>query len=133
MRNKMTIFWVTGVLTVILFTVGILGLSSRQEVSLACVEQQNNCSSRKPTDNKSTFSSPEGLVPDEETAISIAEAVLFPIYGKDKIMGERPFKATLHEGTWFVVGTLPDGMRGGVSEVEISKTNAAIVRISHGQ
>lgn len=84
-------------------------------------------------EEKFNYAPPAGVVPDEATAIRIAEAILFPIYGEDKIISERPFKANLREGVWVVVGTLPSEMHGGVAEVEISKTNGAIMRISHGQ
>lgn len=42
------------------------------------------------------------LVPDEKTAIKIATAVLYPIYGK-KVRKARPFNAIiLEDSTWFV-------------------------------
>ena len=85
----------------------------------------------------------EGFVPNPETAIKIAEAVLTPIWGKDKIELERPFTAELKENTWTVYGTLrcPDakggnttvGCRGGVATVEISKLDARVLSVSHGR
>jgi hypothetical protein len=74
-----------------------------------------------------------GFVPDERTAILIAEAVLMPIYGVEEIKQERPFKATLSSGVWTVVGSLPAGSIGGVAIVEISKRDGRIVRVSHGK
>jgi len=47
---------------------------------------------------KDPWTQPHGLVPDKETAIKIAEAVLFPIYGEGRISGERPYKVTLTDG-----------------------------------
>jgi len=35
------------------------------------------------------FDRPGGLVPDEQTAIKIAEVILFPIYGENHIRDER--------------------------------------------
>jgi hypothetical protein len=46
----------------------------------------------------------EGFVPNEKTAIRIAEAVLGPIYGEDQIAKERPFAATLKGGVWTIEG-----------------------------
>jgi hypothetical protein len=78
-----------------------------------------------------------GYVPNEDTATAIAEAVLIPAYGKDKILSERPFTARLKAGVWTVSGTLrcPDGRGGtttscvgGVAVVEISKADARICR-----
>jgi hypothetical protein len=89
------------------------------------------------------FKPKEGFVPNEETAVKIAEAVLIPVYGKDKIEAEKPFRATLKEGTWTVYGTLrcPDGKggtttvncRGGVAMVEVSKLDARVLSMSHGK
>ena len=85
----------------------------------------------------------EGFVPNQETAIKIAEAVLIPIWGKDKIESERPFAAELKENTWTVYGTLrcpggkggstTVGCRGGVATVEISRVDARVLSVSHGK
>jgi len=74
-----------------------------------------------------------GFVPDERTAIAIAEAVLIPIYGEEHIKSERPFKATLKGGTWHIEGYLPEGLVGGVAEVRISKADARIIHVTHGR
>lgn len=76
---------------------------------------------------------PSGYVPDAQTAIRIAEAVWEPIYGKEKIASERPFRATLKNGVWIVEGSLPSGMTGGVAIAEISKKDAKVLRVSHGK
>jgi hypothetical protein len=88
-----------------------------------------------------------GYVPDSITAIKIAEAVLIPVYG-EKIESEQPFKATLKEDVWIVEGTLncPDDKNaaapekkslhlclGGLALVEISKSDAHILRMTHGK
>ena len=73
----------------------------------------------------------EGFVPNEETAIKIAEAVWLPIYGKT-IYKERPFKTKLIDNIWYVSGTLHSPL-GGVAEVEIDKTNGKILRVTHGK
>jgi hypothetical protein len=74
-----------------------------------------------------------GYVPDRATAVSIAKAVWYPIYGKDKIDNEQPFSAKLHDGVWTVEGSLPEGMLGGVAEIDISKDDGKVLRVSHGQ
>ena len=82
----------------------------------------------------------QGYVPDSETAIKIAEAVLIPVYGKRTIASERPFTAKLKESVWRVSGTLhcPDGKggtttscKGGVAVVEISKVDGRILFLAH--
>ena len=74
----------------------------------------------------------EGFVPNEKTAIRIAEAVLGPIYGEDQITKERPFGATLKEGVWTVAGHL-SMPNGGVAIAEIAKQDGRILRVTHGK
>ncbi len=84
-------------------------------------------------ESKHSFKPEQGYVPDEKTAIAIALAVWSPIYGDEEIKSEKPFKASLTNGVWHVVGTLPKYTEGGVAEAEISKDDARILRISHGK
>jgi hypothetical protein len=74
-----------------------------------------------------------GFVPNEETAIRIAEAVLTPIYGADVISHERPFTATLRDGLWTVVGSSHPGTVGGVALVQISRKDGHIQRVTHSR
>ena len=43
----------------------------------------------------------EGLVPDKETAIKIAEAVLFRLYGEDSIKLQRPYVVKEDDYIWW--------------------------------
>jgi len=56
----------------------------------------------------------DGFVPDSQTAVKIAEAVLIPVYGEKQIRSEEPFTAELKGAVWTVGGTLPcsDGKGG---------------------
>ncbi|MES2393206.1 MAG: NTF2 fold immunity protein [Acidobacteriota bacterium] len=74
-----------------------------------------------------------GFIPDEKTAIRVAEAVLSPIYGEDKIIGERPFHAQLENGIWTVSGSLPDGWVGGVAIIRIDQRTGKIISYIHGK
>jgi hypothetical protein len=74
-----------------------------------------------------------GFVPDKQTAIRVAEAILLPIYGEKRIANERPFSATLNDNTWRVEGYIAEGSDGGVAEVEISKSDGRILHVSHGK
>jgi hypothetical protein len=76
--------------------------------------------------------SQDDLVPDEKTAIAIAEAVLIPIYGKEQIEAEKPFHAKLNDNIWTVEGSLPEGWTGGVAMVQLSKRDARVSKIEHG-
>jgi hypothetical protein len=86
---------------------------------------------------KHSYKPEKGYVPDAATAIKIAEAILVPIYGEKVINEEKPFKAGLKDGIWTVEGTMhtPEGQitLGGVAVIEISRTDGAILRVSHGQ
>jgi hypothetical protein len=81
---------------------------------------------------------PAGYVPDSATAMRIPEAVWLPIFGEKQIAQERPFVATLKDGVWTVVGSLPTpppgfAVKGGVAEIEISKQDGRVLRVSHGK
>ncbi len=80
-----------------------------------------------------SFIPAKGFVPDEQTAISIAVAVWSPIYGKERIESQKPFKARLKDGVWTVTGTLPEGYHGGTAVAEISQENGCILMVTHGQ
>ena len=73
-----------------------------------------------------------GFVPDESTAVKIAEAVAIAHYGEKTISEERPFRARLRGDTWTVMGTLhPEGVFGGTAVVKLSKTDGRVLFMIH--
>lgn len=74
-----------------------------------------------------------GYVPDETVAIAIAEAVLTPIYGREKIRLERPFTAVSRGDVWIVQGSPKKKSYGGVAVAEIARSDGHIVRVTHGR
>jgi hypothetical protein len=73
-----------------------------------------------------------GFVPDEATAVKIAEAAAIAQYGEKRISEERPFRARLRGDTWTVQGTLhPEGVYGGTAVVKLSKTDGKILFMIH--
>jgi hypothetical protein len=57
--------------------------------------------------NKSDEYKPrDGFVPDAQTAVKIAEAVLIPVYGEKQIRSEEPLTGQLKGDVWTVGGTL---------------------------
>jgi hypothetical protein len=77
-----------------------------------------------------------GYVPDEKTAIKIAEAVLAPIEGSDEaVKNDGPYTAILHGNTWSVAGKQHPGPPGspympvGAIVVSIDKTTGEIIGI----
>ena len=80
----------------------------------------------------------EGFVPDTETAVKVAEAVLIPVYGEKRIHDERPFKAKLSGDVWTLEGTVPCNTLGipcpgGAAVVRVSKTSGQILFMMHYQ
>ena len=73
-------------------------------------------------------------VPDEETALEMAEDVFILVYGEG-VLSKKPFNVTFDESkqVWIVVGSLPDGWDGGVPEIVIRKRDGMILKIWHGQ
>jgi hypothetical protein len=89
--------------------------------------------------SQTSYKPKDGFVPNAETAVKIAEAVLIPVYGEKHIFSERPFKATWGGDVWTVDGTLHCGAardidcRGGTAEVKISKSTGQILQMTHGR
>ena len=72
-----------------------------------------------------------GLIPDEDTAVRVAEALMIPIWGADLIAKEGPFRGCLKDGVWTVAGTLPPGASGGTATVKLSKRDGRILDVVH--
>jgi hypothetical protein len=87
----------------------------------------------KNTEWGQSFRPKAGVVPDEQTAIRIAEAILLPIYGEKTINSERPLRASLRGGVWMVEGTLPKGFDGGTAVVRLSMDDGRVLFITHYQ
>ena len=100
--------------------------NANQRIVLA----QNIPVNTQQSDRKS-YKPKNGYVPDEQTAISIAVAVWIPIYGKENIEGEKPYRAALKNGVWTVTGSLPEGYVGDTAEAQISQDSGCILRIIH--
>jgi hypothetical protein len=112
------------------FFIAALGL-------LNCPYAQSSSESKrhpKPPEPESGpgFRPKDGFVPNEHTAVRIAEAVLIPIYGEKEVRSERPFKAVLANGVWTVRGTLPPNFMGGTAVVRMAKSDGRIFFMIHG-
>lgn len=71
----------------------------------------------------------DGRVPNEETAIRIAEAVLLPIHG-ERTYENRPFVAELkNDSIWNVEGSIPRKALFGYYYVEIQKKDGKILGV----
>ena len=89
-------------------------------------------------------SKPSGVrVPDEATAVDLAERALVKVYGKYQIDYEKPLTAKLENGVWNVYGTLccpgPNGQRtcepykcvGGVAALQLRQSDGKVLSVSH--
>jgi hypothetical protein len=86
------------------------------------------------------YSLPQGVVPDESTAISIAKAIAIPVYGANKIDREEPLKAKLDSGIWHISGTLHCGIwlswykstcADGTIEVDLTASDGRVLKLIH--
>ena len=73
----------------------------------------------------------DGFVPDENTAVNVAKAILTPAVGNANAISYAPYKATLKGDLWIVEGTTKGP--GGTPVLEISKQDGKIVRLYHTQ
>jgi hypothetical protein len=75
----------------------------------------------------------EVIIKDRKSAISIAESIVFGIYGKENIVAQKPYKAYLVDNHWVISGTLPKGMRGGTFMIIMDARDCKVIRITHGK
>ena len=72
------------------------------------------------------------LVTKEETAVGIAESVLFETYGRDMIESERPYKVSIeNDSIWRLEGTFWSVGFGGTFDISISAKDGRVVYITH--
>jgi hypothetical protein len=71
------------------------------------------------------------VINDRETAIAVAESILFKIYGKDHILGEKPYRVFLVDGYWILGGTLPEGYKGGTFLIILSAKDGRVIKLIH--
>lgn len=73
------------------------------------------------------------IIKDSLTALSIAEPLLFDIYGKSNIIKQQPYETYLIDNYWVITGTLPSDYNGGTFLIVIDARNSRIIRITHGK
>src|SRR5579862_4871288 len=97
-------------------SVGIPVATTRPTLSLFVGVLATACQSERSPDKRPAIAQTQSTavvaesaqyVPDEQTAIRIAESVLIQRYGRDQIESEKPLTATLRDTVWTVTGTLP--------------------------
>jgi hypothetical protein len=73
------------------------------------------------------------IIKDSATAISVAEPILFGIYGKDNITRQRPYETYFIGNYWVISGTLPKNSLGGTFLIIMDARDGRILRITHGK
>lgn len=107
--------------------------SLHEMVQVGEPETPSQSQTKPKSESNHNFKPSAGYVPDSQTAIALAVAIWTPIYGDGEIKKQKPYKAELREGTWYVSGSLKKGWHGGVAEAEIRKDDARVIRVTHGK
>jgi len=77
------------------------------------------------------------VIPDVQTAIAVAEPILFKIYGKDQILSEKPYNTSLVDGYWMLSGSLPKSNSsgtyslGGTFFIILAAKDGRIIKLTH--
>jgi hypothetical protein len=80
-----------------------------------------------------TYRPAAGYVPDSETAVAVAVAILKPVYGEAKVDSEKPWHTGLKDGVWTVVGTFQGPGVGGSAVIQLDKKTGAVLFLGHTQ
>ena len=117
----------------IIFLMFLFGCSKNENKQFTLANSNAENQENRQNTSSAVLSNKEMFVSDEQTAIDIAVKAWVPVYGKEKIEGEKPFQANLKNGIWKVTGSLPEGYDGGVAEAEISQKDGKVLRVIHGK
>lgn len=67
-------------------------------------------------------------VPNDTTAIKVAEAILEGFIGKEEVNLIKPFKANLESGIWQVDGAPPKAL-GGTMHVRLQASDCKVLKV----
>ena len=73
------------------------------------------------------------ILKDSSIAVSVAEPILFQLYGKENIESEKPYEIHFIKNYWLITGTLPQDSVGGTFMIILDAKNAQIIKITHGK
>lgn len=99
----------------------------------SCTPDKTNQSQMSVPARNPVTTPPEGIIPDEITAVKVAEVVFPRIFGEDEVTKYLPYHAQLKDGVWEVYGTLKPGSRGGTPQMTIQKKDGKVIDIWHSQ
>jgi hypothetical protein len=73
-----------------------------------------------------------GFIPDRDTAIRVAKAILIPVYGEKTVDSEEPLSVALDGDVWTVKGAVRPYPSGN-AEIKLSKSEGTVLFLSHSQ
>ena len=112
--------------------VALLAVSLLISCEAPTPRQEELATGKQAIASESTLVSDSLPVPDERTAIVLAERALVKRYGGEIIDNQRPLTARLEGNTWVVTGTLPPNHLGGVAIAHVSRNSGRVIRLEHG-
>lgn len=86
---------------------------------------------KKSLTDKKSQQVPYTVIPDSATAVAVAESILFKVYGKDEILGEKPYNVDFVDGYWALTGTLPKGYFGGTFVIIMAAKDGRVIKLTH--
>jgi hypothetical protein len=105
-------------------------------IVISCTSSKLHMSSPKTRQQVVVNSFPlqaEPVIKDKETAIAVAEPMLFRKFGRKNIQSQRPYKIVQIDHHWIIQGALPEDNDGGVFEITLDAYNRRIIKMSHDQ
>jgi hypothetical protein len=132
MKQRLKIFAI-GLLTAWISVCGQT-TNERQKFGKRNAEYELN-SALKDKTRHNVINSKTVIIKDSLTAISVAEPILFGIYGKLHITKQKPYEIYHIKSYWVLSGTFKGGLqsKGGTFLIIIDDRNSQIIKITHGK
>ena len=141
MKTIITSF-ILGIILGVILTINICNNATNTDTPVMCIfcgeKNVKNLSFYRDTiyadnvDPYGVYDKKNGIIISPSDASKLAEIVLFPIYGEQSIIKQRPYEVTLiNDSVWSINGTLRDGTEGGTFHMSIDKRDGRILNIWH--
>jgi hypothetical protein len=72
-----------------------------------------------------------GLLSNQESAIGVAEPIVFKLFGEDKIKSQRPYEVYQIDGYWVIKGTISSSKDGGTFNIILNTSDARVIKVWH--
>ena len=128
--------FIKSILTMSILTIYLTGCGQNKSDRLVLGKkyaEQEIKSALSDTTKHNVLNSKTIIIKDSLTATTIAEAVLFGIYGKANITKQKPYEIYHVDNYWLLIGTLPKGWVGGTFLIILDDRNSQIIKLTHGK